>query len=319
MLVQPHVPVRLDSRYAPFLDLEPDGIQRAHASALDLLVLFPATVVPPREVRVVVNLQSHADGGIQPFQVVVFLVFHQRVDRSVDKLDGSFHEGLVAGAADTGRQRCTAVMLRERREVLVQLGLVLVRMRHRRLQVVRHDGLRRPAVEVEGVLAGVDEILLLLAHYGFDIGELGAGEDGDEHFHGNFLPGLPVDDVQPVSGEVHVHPVSGLVFQVGDRGGLDEIHLQITEELALHVSVGMLLPIPLEDHGFRDALLPQHPGILRHLVHEFRVPVRLGLWRIGIRLLIEEAEQVWLVHRQDLLDGLAALVESGDVLLHGVP
>ncbi len=319
MLVQAHVPVLLHGGDAPFLDLEPDGIQRPHASALDLLVLFPAAVVPPREVRVVVNLQCHADGCIQPFQVVVFLVFHQRVDSPVDKLDGALYEGLVARAADTGRQRCAAVMLRERREVLVQLGLVLVRMRHRRLQVVWHDGLRRPAIEVEGVLAGVDEILLLLAHHRFDIGELGAGEDGDEHFHGDLLAGLPVDEVQPVSGEVHVHPVPGLVFQVGDGRGLDEIKLEDPEELALHVSVGMLLQIPLEDHGLRDALLPQHPGILRHPVHEFRVPVRLGLGRIGVRLLVEEAEQVGLVHRQDLLDGLAALIEGGDVLLHGVP
>ena len=38
-----------------------------------------------------------------------------------------------------------------------------------------------------------------------------------------------------------------------------------------------------------------------------------------VRLLVEEAEQIGLVHRQDLLEGLAALVEGGDVLLHGVP
>lgn len=37
-----------------------------------------------------------------------------------------------------------------------------------------------------------------------------------------------------------------------------------------------------------------------------------------VRLLVEEAEQIGFVHRQDLLDGLAALVEGGDVLLHGV-
>ena len=60
-------------------------------------------------------------------------------------------------------------------------------------------------------------------------------------------------------------------------------------------------------------------GLLRHPDYQFRILIRLGLGRIRGRLLVEEADQIVIVHRQDLLDGLAALVEGGDVLLHGVP
>lgn len=61
-------------------------------------------------------------------------------------------------------------------------------------------------------------------------------------------------------------------------------------------------------------LFPQHRYTL-----EIGSPLRLGQGRIRVRLLVEVAERVGLVHRQDLLDGLAAMVEGGDVLLHGVP
>ena len=288
MFVQAHVPVRLYRRDAPFLDLEADRIQRPHAGALDLFVLLPPTVVPSGEVRVVVDLQCNPDGCVQPFQVVELLVFHQRVDRPVDEFDGSLHEGLVAGAPDAGGERRTVVVLRESREVLVQFGLVLVGMCHGCLEVVRHDSLRRPAIEIESILAGVDKVILFLAHYSLDISELGAREDGDEYLDGDLLSGLPVHDMQPVSGKVHIHPVSSLVLQMGDGGGLDEIHLKNPEELASQITVGMLLLISPEDHSFRYALLSQHPGIFRHQVHKFHIPVRLGLKRGGSWLLVEE-------------------------------
>ena len=223
MLVQAHIPVLLHGNNAALLDLEPDGVQRAHAGALDFLVLLPATVVPPREVRVVMKLQRDPDGGIEPGQIVILHIFHHRVNRAVNQLDRPFNERLVLGSADAGGERRAVVVLRKRREVLVELGLVLVRMRNGCLQVVRNDGLRSSAIEVESVFTGVDEVFLLLAHHSFHIGELGAGENGDEHFNRDLLAGFPVDEVQPVSCEVHIHPVAGLVLQVGDRSGLDEI------------------------------------------------------------------------------------------------
>ena len=195
MLFQADVPVLLDGRDGPLLQLEAYRVQRPHAGPLDLFVLLSAAVVPAGQVRIVVDLQGDPDCGIEPLQVIVLLLFHGRVDGPINQLNCSFDQSLVAGTSDAGRQRRATVVLRKGGEVLVQLGFVLVRVRHRRLQVVRHDHLRRPAVEVEGVLAGVDEILLLLAHHSFNVGELGAGEDGDEHFNGCLLSGLPINEM----------------------------------------------------------------------------------------------------------------------------
>ena len=169
---QAHVSVLLDRCDSPLLDFEPDRVQRPHAGPFDLFILLAPAVVPAGQVRIVVNFQGDPDSGVKAFQVVVFLLFNQGVDGPVDEFDGSFYEGLISRPADAGRQRRTAVMLSEGGEVLVELGFVFVRMRHGRLQVIRHDYLRRPAVEIEGVLAGVDEILLLLAHHRFHISEL---------------------------------------------------------------------------------------------------------------------------------------------------
>ena len=172
MLFEADVSVLLDRGDAPFLDLEADRVQWPHAGALDLLVLFPPAVVPAREFRVVVNLQRHPDRRVQPLQIVELLVFHQRVNRPVDQLDGALDQRLVLRASDPGRKGRASVVIREGGEVFVQLGLILVRMGDGRLEVIRHDDLGRSSVEVEGILTRVDEILLLLARHRFDIGEL---------------------------------------------------------------------------------------------------------------------------------------------------
>ena len=183
MLVQTDISVLVDGGDTPLLDLESDGIQRAHAGALDLLVLFPTAIVPTGHVRVVMNFQSDTNGGVKSFQVIVFLFLHQRIDGPVDQFHGTLHQGLVAGMADAGRKCSTAVVFGECREVLVQLGLILVWVRHRRFQIVRHDNLRCTAVKVEGVLAGVDKIILFLAQDGFHVCQLGTRQDSYENFH----------------------------------------------------------------------------------------------------------------------------------------
>ena len=192
VLVQADVSVLQHRGDASLLDLEPDGVQRSHARALDLLVLFTAAVVPAFEVRVVVDLQGDTDGSVQTVQVVELPIFHHRVDCPVDQLDSSFDQGLVAGPADAGGHGRAAIVFGKGGEVLVQLGLILVRVGDRRLQVVRHDDLGRSAVEIESVLARVNEVLLLLAHHGFHVGKLRTGEDGHEDFDRGFHSGLPV-------------------------------------------------------------------------------------------------------------------------------
>ena len=182
-------------------------------------------------------------------------------------------------------------MVSECSEVFVQFGLVLIRVRYSRFEIVRNDCLGSSAVEMKGVLAGVDEILLLLTQDSLDIRELRAREDGDEHFDGDLLSGLLVDEVKPVSGKVHVHPVSGLVLQVSNWGGLDEIVLKDSVELGTHVSIRIFLAVQLEDHLFGYSFLPKHPGIFRHPFHEFFISVGSGNRRMLVRILVEEVEK----------------------------
>ena len=172
---------------------------------------------------------------------------------------------------------------------------------------------------LEGILTGVDEILLLLAQHGFHIGKLRTRKDGDENFHRNLFSGFPVNDVQSVSGKVHKHPVPCLVFQVGDRCGLNLVGLEDPVELTAHVAVREFLLVLLEDHQFRRPLSSQHFCILGQFGLKLLVAVRLRDRRPRIRFLVEKAEQLRFVHGQDIFDGLSAEIECVDVLPHGVP
>ena len=125
--------------------------------------------------------------------------------------------------------------------------------------------------------------------------------------------------MEPVSGEVHVHPVPRLVFQMGDGGGLDEVSLKSPVELAVFVTIREFIEVALVDLVLGHTFLSQHPGILRHSLHEFHISFRFWKKRSRIRLFIEETEQLVFLHRHDLLDAFAALVECVDVLFHGSP
>ena len=263
------------------------------------------------------DFQGDADGGVQTVQVIELFVFQEGVDSSVDQFYRSFHEGLVAGAADACREGRTAVVLRESGEVLVEFSLILVRVGNRRLQVVRDDDLRRSAVEVEGILARMDEIFLLLAHHGFHEGKLGAGQDSDKHFHGDLLSRFPVHEVQAIPGEVHIHSVAGLVLEVCHGGGLDEVGLEDAVESAPGIAVREFLLVLLEDLELRHPLFPEQAGVLRH--SRLGLVIALGLGFVPGRVFFEKGKEGRFVHRQDLFDGFPALIEGVDVLLHGVP
>ena len=79
--------------------------------------------------------------------------------------------------------------------------------------------------------------------------------------------------MEPVTCEVYIHPVSGLVFQMGDWRGLDEVVLKNTVKLTAHVPVRVFLTVALEDHLLGYAFLPQHPSILRHPFHDLIITV----------------------------------------------
>ena len=84
------------------------------------------------------------------------------IDRAVHQLYRILHKCLVLRMACSGREYCHVVELGHCRKVLIDDRLVTVASRDCRLQVVRHDGHRRTAEEVKGILAGHDEVLFLL-------------------------------------------------------------------------------------------------------------------------------------------------------------
>ena len=107
------------------------------------------------------------------------------------------------------------------------------------------------------------------------------------------------------------------MFKVRNGSRLDEIGLKDSVEPAPGISVREFLLVLFKDRELRHSLLPEHPCVLRHAGHCVVISPGLGLVLDGI--LLEEVQQFEVVHREDFLDGLPALVEGGDVLLHGVP
>ena len=123
--------------------------------------------------------------------------------------------------------------------------------------------------------------------------------------------------MQPVSGEIHIHPVPRLVLQVSDRCGLDEVGLDDPVELAALVPVREFLDVHFIETLLRHSFPPQKPDVFRHPLDELVVTVRLDL--VVGSVFLKEAQEIVFIHREDLLNGLPALVERVDVLLHGVP
>ena len=123
--------------------------------------------------------------------------------------------------------------------------------------------------------------------------------------------------MQPVSREVHVHPIAGLVLQVRHRCGLDDVGSEDATEATPRIAVREVFQVLLIDFELSHALLPEHARVLRHPGHHVVVTARLGLVVDGI--LLEEGKECCFVHGEDLFDGLPALVEDVDVLFHGVP
>ena len=107
------------------------------------------------------------------------------------------------------------------------------------------------------------------------------------------------------------------MFQVGHRGGLDEIDLHYPVEAAARIPVREITEVLLVNFQFRHPVLPELFGILGHLGHQFVVALRRCLVLEGV--LLEDGHKFGLVHREHLLHRLSALVERVDVLLHGVP
>ena len=88
-------------------------------------------------------------------------------------------------------------------------------------------------------------------------------------------------------------------------------------ELAAFVPIREFLDVHFIETLLRHSLPPQKPDVFRHPFNELVVTVRLDL--VMGSVFLKEAQEIVFIHREDLLNGLPALVERVDVLLHGVP
>ena len=144
----------LQHRIRPaLLHLKPDGGKRLQVVALRLLEKFPAGLVASGQPPFIETSQRLAYGRVQGVHVVEHQSLYVNVDGAVHQFHGVLHQRLVLGMAHAGRIHGTAVMLGKCGKVLVDNRLVTVTACHCRLQVVRHDGHRHTAEEMQRVLA----------------------------------------------------------------------------------------------------------------------------------------------------------------------
>ena len=157
-----------------------------------------------------------AYGGIQGRKVMEHQPLDVGIDRAVHQFYRILHKCLVLRMACPCREDCHVVEFGHCCKVLIDDGFVAVTSRDCRLQVVRHDGHRRTAEEVKGILAGHDEVLLLLRPDSLTVGVVAARKDGNEHLHKTNLASLRIHNLQLVTRVVYVHLISGKVIHMAD-------------------------------------------------------------------------------------------------------
>ena len=85
----------------------------------------------------------------------------------------------------------------------VQLGLVLVRLRHATLQVVRHRDLAHTFEEFESVHVAGDPDRQFLGEDRLDEGQVAGAQHRDEELRDLHLSGHRVDDLKAIAAEVY--------------------------------------------------------------------------------------------------------------------
>lgn len=155
--------------------------------------------------------------GVQGLKIVERLPLNVDIHRLVHQLYGILYQSLVFRMTHAGRIHCAVIELGERGELLVDDRLVFVAAGHRRLQVVRDKGHRHPAEKVKRILAGPDQIFLLLGPYRLAIRKLAAWQNRDEHFHVADLTCHGICDLESVSGEVDIHLIACQMLYMPDN------------------------------------------------------------------------------------------------------
>ena len=132
-------------------------------------------------------------------------------DPALHDLHADFRLGLVPGLRRPRGQDHGAVVLGELLVGALHAGLVATREGDTALELVRHDGPRHPAEELEGALMAGNPVGDLLGAGRFGVGVVRGAEDGDEELDRDHLAGGGVDDRGVLAGVIDEALLAGVM------------------------------------------------------------------------------------------------------------
>ena len=216
VLVQRDIAVALYCGYGSLSDLIAVCRQRPQTVPLDRVEELAAGFPASGQIAVIEFLQRSADSPVERFQIMEHHSLKIDIHRPVHQFDCVFHECLVPGVPHPGRNHGAPVMFGKGFEVGIDHRFVAVAARDSRPEVVRHDRARGTAVEADGVLASLYQVLLFLRPHSLAICVVAARQYCDEHFHLSLIGSCLVDYLQSVSGEIDIHLVSSTVLHMAN-------------------------------------------------------------------------------------------------------
>ena len=249
-------------------------------------------------------MQRYVDCRVQFVKRWEDHTLYVKIHRLVQQLDGVFDKGLVLGMTYPGRIYGASVIFGEGRELLVDHRLVAVACLYSRLKIVGHNGSRHTPEVFERVLTGLDQVFLALRPYGLAVGVMTEGKDGDEHLRFLDLSCHFVHHLQPVSGEVDVHLIGGVMLDVSHHSGVEPVLPDSAFEHGLLKTVGMFAFILVEELADRHALAGE-PG---HIARYQSVQLQLALRRLAVTELraSEHLPEMFFRELKQLFGSLAA-------------
>jgi hypothetical protein len=175
-------------------------------------------------------------------------------------------------------------MLRQFPVGAVDLGCIpVIGVVYSGLEVVRYQHNRRAAEVLEHIDVDMDPVLHIHPQATFRIGVHTEGQNANKQVDGNCFSGVPVHDVQFISGPVHLNPVTGLSGDVHGGTLLLGKLLEMEAELGIHEGLfaqltallAVLHPEELEGHAVTGQLF----GYLLEVRHPAKRCMFLLLWK----------------------------------------
>ena len=191
-------------------------------------------------------------------------------------MHGVLHQGLVLRGIPPGGVNGAVVMACKILEAPVDVRLISAGPGHRRFQVVRDDGLGHATVIVQGIGATSDQVLPFLAPAGLHVGILAIGQDGYEHFHRDYFPCGPVNNMELLAREVDEQFLAGVVLELHRALYLGILAPVVFQELGIAIGIlGRLhiIPVMVEEGeagvvpGLVDSLETAHELFVAHIVY----------------------------------------------------